>query len=187
VRGRAAAAAGAGLINDVRALREPGALETVAASRAAVCLMHMQGEPRTMQSAPHYEDVVAEVREFLLARAADCLRSGIGRERIAIDPGFGFGKTVLHNMELLGALDEFAATGFAVLAGFSRKSSLGQITGRPAGERLPASLAVALIAVQRGARILRVHDVADTRDVLAVWEAVRAAQSRDPASDRRAD
>jgi len=179
---RAAVAAGAAMINDVRALREPGALDAAAASRAAVCLMHMQGEPRTMQAHPRYENVVREVRHFLLERAGACIRAGIARERIVIDPGFGFGKTVLHNMQLLAALERLAAEGFAVLAGFSRKSSLGRITGRAEGERMPASLAAALIAVQRGARILRVHDVAETRDVLAVWEAVRQAESGDCAT-----
>jgi dihydropteroate synthase len=174
---RVALAAGATMINDVRALREPGALEAIAASGAAVCLMHMQGEPRTMQAEPRYDNVVAEVGVFLRARAAQCVEAGIARERIAIDPGFGFGKTLAHNMQLLAGLETFTAQGYTVLAAFSRKSSLGELTGRPSSERLAASLAVALIAVQRGAKILRVHDVAETKDVLAVWEAVRQAES----------
>lgn len=170
---RAALAAGAAMVNDVNALRSPGALEAVAASPAGVCLMHMRGEPRTMQANPVYADLVAEVRDFLAARAAACEAAGIARERIVIDPGFGFGKTVEHNLALLRALPELAALGFPVLAGLSRKSTLGEITGRPVGERLAASVAAALLAVERGARIVRVHDVAATRDALAVLEAVR--------------
>lgn len=164
----AAIAHGAAMINDINALASPGALEALAASDAAVCLMHMQGEPRTMQLDPHYENVVAEVREFLAARVAACERAGIARERIAVDPGFGFGKTLAHNVALLRELNAFTGLGAAVLAGWSRKSSLGKITGRPAQDRLPASLAAALVAAQRGADILRVHDVAATRDALAV-------------------
>jgi len=167
----AAVAHGAAMINDITALAAPGALDAVADGTAAVCLMHMQGEPRTMQANPTYADVVAEVRDFLVARAAACIAAGIARDRIAIDPGFGFGKTVDHNLALLRRLSELAATGYPVLAGWSRKSSLGRITGRTADERLAGSLAAALIAVQRGARILRVHDVAATRDVLAVLAA----------------
>jgi dihydropteroate synthase len=170
---RAAIAAGAGMINDIAALAAPGALEAVAASEAAVCLMHMKGEPRTMQADPTYADVVAEVRDFLAARAAACVAAGISRDRIAVDPGFGFGKTVEHNLGLLRHLDAIAALGFPVLAGWSRKSSLGRITGRAPEDRLAGSLAAALIAAQRGARILRVHDVAATRDVLAVLAAVQ--------------
>lgn len=169
---RVAIERGAALINDITALGTPGAVAVVAASDVAVCLMHMQGAPRTMQADPVYDDVVTEVRDFLVARAEACVAAGIARDRIVIDPGFGFGKTVAHNLALLRALERFAATGFAVLAGWSRKSSLGRITGRSAEERLAASLAAALIAAQHGARILRVHDVAATRDVLAVWEAV---------------
>jgi dihydropteroate synthase len=169
---RAAIAAGASMINDIGALRAPGALETVAASEVGVCLMHMQGEPRTMQRAPAYRDVVAEVRAFLAERVAAAEGAGIARERIVIDPGFGFGKTVAHNFELLRNLDRIAALGPPVAAGWSRKSTLGAVTGRAADERLAASLAAALLAVQRGARIVRVHDVAATRDALAVLAAL---------------
>ncbi len=169
---RAALGHGAAMINDITALAAPGALELVAASEAAVCLMHMQGSPRTMQADPVYADVVGEVREFLAARAGACVSAGIARERIVIDPGFGFGKTVEHNFTLLARLGEIAALGPPVLAGWSRKSSLGRITGRAADERLAASLAAAVLAVQRGARIVRVHDVAATRDALAVLAAV---------------
>jgi dihydropteroate synthase len=172
---RAALVRGAAMINDVTALATPGALEAVAASEAAVCLMHMQGRPRTMQADPQYADVTAEVRDFLAARAAACERAGIARDRIVLDPGFGFGKTLDHNLTLLARLRELAALGYPVLVGWSRKSSLGHLTGRPAGERLAASVAAALIAVQRGARIVRVHDVAATRDVLAVLAAVEGA------------
>jgi dihydropteroate synthase len=161
------------MINDITALAGPGAIDAVAASDAAVCLMHMRGEPRTMQADPVYADVVAEVREFLAARVAACVAAGIPRDRIAIDPGFGFGKTVEHNLTLLRSLDAIASLGVPVLAGWSRKSSLGRITGRAPEERLAASLAAALIAVQHGARIVRVHDVAATRDVLAVLAAVQ--------------
>ena len=169
---RAAIAAGASMINDITALRSPGALETVAASDAGVCLMHMQGEPRTMQQSPSYADVVAEVGEFLAERVAAAETAGIARERIAIDPGFGFGKTLAHNFELLANLGRFAATGLPVIAGWSRKSTLGAITGRAADDRLAASLAAALLAVERGATIVRVHDVAATRDALAVLQAL---------------
>jgi dihydropteroate synthase len=169
---RAAIAAGAAMINDVFALREPGAVEACAASNVGVCLMHMQGEPRTMQAAPSYVDVVAEVRDFLLARAGACLDAGIGRERIAIDPGFGFGKTLAHNLALLRALRTLSATGFPVVAGLSRKASLGEITGRSVDERMPASLAAALSAVAHGASVVRVHDVRATVDALKVWRAV---------------
>ena len=172
---RAALAHGAAMINDITALAAPGALELVAASDAAVCLMHMQGSPRTMQAEPTYADVVAEVRDFLGARAAACVGAGIARDRIVVDPGFGFGKTVAHNLTLLARLGEIAVLGFPVLAGWSRKSSLERITGRPAEERLAGSVAAALIAVQRGARIVRVHDVAATRDALAVLAAVEGS------------
>jgi len=172
---RAALAGGAAMINDITALGAPGALEAVAASAAAVCLMHMRGEPKTMQAEPVYADVVAEVRDFLATRIAACVAAGIARERITIDPGFGFGKTVEHNLTLLRGLGAIVALGVPVLAGWSRKSSLGRITGRAAEERLASSLAAALIAVQHGARIVRVHDVAATRDVLAVLDAVQGA------------
>jgi len=169
---RAAIAAGAAMINDIGALRAPGALEAVAASDAAVCLMHMQGEPRTMQREPRYRDVVAEVGAFLAERVAAAETAGIARERIVIDPGFGFGKSVEHNFELLRNLDRLTAMGLPVLAGWSRKSTLGAVTGRGADERLAASLAAALLAAQRGARIVRVHDVAATRDALEVLAAL---------------
>jgi dihydropteroate synthase len=169
---RAALAEGATMINDINALRAPGAVAAVAAADAAVCLMHMQGTPGTMQQHPSYADVVAEVKAFLLERVRAARDAGIALERIAIDPGFGFGKTLEHNLELLRHLREFEVLGVPVLAGWSRKSSLGQITGRPAGERLAASVAAALIAAQNGARILRVHDVAATREALAVLAAV---------------
>jgi dihydropteroate synthase len=169
---RAALAAGAAMINDVRALQAPGALEALAGSDAAVCLMHMQGEPRSMQQAPQYADVVAEVRAFLVARARACESAGIARERIVIDPGFGFGKTLAHNLTLASALREFVATGYPVLAGLSRKSSLGAITGRDVEDRLAASIAAVLAVVARGASIVRVHDVRATVDALKVWRAV---------------
>jgi dihydropteroate synthase len=169
---RAAIGAGAAMINDVGALTADGAIEACAGSDVGVCLMHMQREPRTMQEAPVYADVVAEVRDFLVARARACEASGIATERIAIDPGFGFGKTLAHNLALLRSIGTLAATGYPVLAGLSRKSSLGEITGRNVDERLPASLAAALAAVARGAAIVRVHDVRETVDALKVWCAV---------------
>jgi dihydropteroate synthase len=169
---RAALAAGASMINDVRALQAPGALEAAAASDAAICLMHMQGEPQTMQIAPAYADVVAEIRAFLGRRASACIDAGIAADRIVVDPGFGFGKTVAHNLALLRDLGQIAALGFPVLAGLSRKSTLGSITGREVGDRLAASVAAALAAAVRGARILRVHDVRETVDALAVWNAI---------------
>ncbi|MCZ7563906.1 MAG: dihydropteroate synthase [Burkholderiales bacterium] len=165
---REAIGCGASMINDINALRAPGALAAMAGAGVAVCLVHMQGEPRTMQVAPHYVDVVGEVRSFLADRAAAAVAAGIAPDRIVIDPGFGFGKTVAHNRTLLRSLDVLTALGHPVLAGLSRKSTLGRITGRPPGERLAASVAAALLAAQRGARILRVHDVAATRDALAV-------------------
>jgi dihydropteroate synthase len=170
---RAALAQGAAMINDITALAAPDALDAVAASDAAVCLMHMRGEPKTMQADPVYTDVVAEVRDFLATRVAACMAAGIARERIVIDPGIGFGKTLAHNLALTRHLDDLAEIGVPVLAGWSRKSSLGRITGRAGEERLAASLAAALIAVQRGARIVRVHDVAATRDALAVLAAIQ--------------
>jgi len=169
---RAAITEGASMINDIRALRETGALDAVAASDAAVCLMHMQGEPRSMQAVPRYHNVVDEVKAFLRDRAAAATAAGLVKERIVIDPGFGFGKTAEHNLDLLRSLAEFKTLGYPVLAGLSRKSTLGQITGRPANERMPASIAAALLAVERGASIVRVHDVAATRDALAVLGAL---------------
>jgi dihydropteroate synthase len=171
---RAALEAGASMINDVQALQAPGALEAVRSSRCAVCLMHMKGEPATMQQEPHYDDVVAEVKQFLQHRLRACEAAGIQRERLVVDPGFGFGKTAAHNLTLLLRLAEFRDIGAPLLAGLSRKSTIGKVTGRAAGERLPGSLAMALLALQSGATILRVHDVKETRDVVAVWEALRS-------------
>ncbi len=168
----AAAGAGAAMINDIGALSAPGAIETCAGTDVGVCLMHMQREPRTMQAAPVYGDVVTEVRDFLVARAAVCVEAGIARERIAIDPGFGFGKTLAHNLALLRSLATLVATGYPVVAGLSRKASLGEITGRSVDERMPASIAAALSAIARGAAIVRVHDVRATVDALRVWRAV---------------
>ena len=170
---RAAAAAGAGMINDVRALRAPGALEAAQASGCAVCLMHMQGEPRTMQQEPQYADVVAEVRAFLAARHAACRSAGIDAERLACDPGFGFGKTLQHNLALLRALPSLAPPGTPLLVGLSRKSMLGKLTGRAPGERVHGSVALAVIAASRGAAIIRAHDVAPTLDALKVLAAVQ--------------
>jgi dihydropteroate synthase len=169
---REAIAAGADMVNDVGALAVPGALEAVAASRAAVCLMHMRGEPGTMQENPSYRDVVREVRDYLSGRVAEAERAGIPRDRIVADPGFGFGKNLEHNLALLRSFRELGALGVALLAGLSRKAMLGKITGREVGDRVHASVAAALIAVQNGAHIVRVHDVAATRDALAVWNAV---------------
>lgn len=169
---RAVIDAGADMINDINALQAPGALDAVAASGAAVCLMHMQGEPQTMQEAPHYGDVVVEVAEFLAERVAAAEAAGIPLTRIAVDPGFGFGKSHEHNIALLRRLEELVVPGLPLLVGMSRKSMLGLITGRPATERVSAGVAVHMLAVLRGARILRVHDVAATRDALAVLQAV---------------
>jgi dihydropteroate synthase len=170
---RAAAAAGAGFINDVRALREPGALEAAAASGCGLCLMHMQGEPRTMQVAPHYTDVLAEVRSFLEARVAACRGAGIDAARLSVDPGFGFGKNLEHNLTLLRHLPELVADGVPVLVGLSRKSTVGTLTGRQAaGERVYGSVALAVIAALKGARIIRAHDVVATVDALKVAAAV---------------
>jgi dihydropteroate synthase len=160
---------GASMINDVDALSAPGALEALAPAKCAVCLMHKKGEPATMQRDPHYDDVVGEVKLFLKQRIDAAQAAGIGAERIVVDPGFGFGKTAEHNLELLRRLKEFSSLSVPLLAGLSRKSTLGKVTGRPVGERLAGSLAMALLALQGGATILRVHDVKETRDVIAVW------------------
>jgi dihydropteroate synthase len=170
---RAAVAAGADLINDVRGLRGAGAIEAAAETGAAVCLMHMQGEPQTMQGSPRYDDVVTEVHDFLRDRAQACEAAGIARERIAIDPGFGFGKTVEHNLALLRGLPRLTALSFPVLVGLSRKSMLQSITGRPVGSRLAGSLALATLAVANGASIVRAHDVSATVDALRVVSAYR--------------
>jgi dihydropteroate synthase len=169
---RAAIASGASMINDVAALRAPGALDAAAESDAAICLMHMQGEPRTMQNEPRYADVLAEVRDFLRGRVARCVEAGIVVSRLVIDPGFGFGKTLEHNLELLRRLPELAADGFPVLAGLSRKSMIAMLTGRPDGDRLGGSLALATFAILSGARIVRAHDVALTVDALRVVAAI---------------
>jgi dihydropteroate synthase len=169
---RAAVAAGAGLINDVRALREAGAIETAAALQVPVCLMHMQGEPRSMQHHPAYTDVAGEVRDFLRERIDACVAAGIPRQRLVVDPGFGFGKTVGHNLELLRRLGELRALGAPILAGLSRKSMIGALFELPVAQRLHASVALALIAVQNGAAILRVHDVRATREAIRMFEAV---------------
>jgi dihydropteroate synthase len=169
---RRALDAGAVMVNDVEALRAEGAIELCAATGVAVCLMHMQGTPRTMQLAPHYDDVTVEVRDFLLARARACEEGGVERDRIVLDPGFGFGKTAEHNLTLMREFDALAQCGFPIAVGFSQKSTLGLITGRPAGQRVVASVAMALLAAQRGASVVRVHDVAETVDALKVWRAV---------------
>jgi dihydropteroate synthase len=173
---RAATRAGARLVNDVRGLRLPGALEAAAESGAAVCLMHMQGEPGRMQLDPRYADVVAEVRDFLAARLAACRAAGIPRERICVDPGIGFGKSPAHNLALLRHLGELAEPGIPVLVGVSRKSLVGMITGRPTGERLAGSVAFAALAVAGGASIVRAHDVAATVDAVKVAHAWQAAR-----------
>ncbi len=170
---RAALDLGADIVNDVRSLQRPGALEAVAAHPSAgVCLMHMRGEPTTMQGLAGYADVVGEVQAFLRARVDGLASAGIARERIAVDPGIGFAKTAAHNLELLARQAELSSLGLPLLAGWSRKGTLGLITGRPVDDRLAASLAAALLAAQRGAHVLRVHDVAATVDVLRVWQAV---------------
>jgi dihydropteroate synthase len=170
---RAAVEAGAAMINDVNGLRAEGAVEAVADLHVPVCIMHMLGEPRTMQKNPSYEDVVDDIRRFLVERIEACEAAGIDRRRIVLDPGFGFGKTLAHNLRLLAHLDRIAELGRPVLAGMSRKSMLGQITGRedPA-ERVAASVAAHLVAAQKGAAVLRVHDVAETVDALKVLQAV---------------
>ena len=182
---RAAVAAGAGMINDVYALRRDGALDAAAALGVPVCLMHMQGEPRSMQVESHYDDVVGEVHRFLTDRVFACELAGIDRRRVLVDPGFGFGKTLEHNVALLSALERFTGLGGGLYVGLSRKSMLGALTGRkePA-ERLAGSLAAAVMAAERGARIIRVHDVAATVDALAVWQAVHQQDSVPQRVDR---
>jgi dihydropteroate synthase len=172
---RAAIAAGASMVNDVRALRLPGALAAAAGSGAAVCLMHMQGEPGTMQDQPRYADVVAEVRGFLAARVAACAAAGIPRERICVDPGIGFGKTAGHNLALLAKLADLGVDGLPVLIGVSRKALVGIITGRAPGDRVAGSVAFAALAVAHGASIVRAHDVAATLDAVRVGSALRRA------------
>jgi dihydropteroate synthase len=169
---KAAIAAGAQMVNDINALQDAAAMDAVAASDVAVCLMHKQGDPQTMQQQPRYQDVVADVSAFLRGRIAAAEGAGIQRQRIVIDPGFGFGKTLAHNLSLLRELRKLAELGVPLLAGLSRKSMLGALTGQEVGRRLPASVAAALIAVQNGAGIVRVHDVRATVDALKVWRAV---------------
>lgn len=173
---REACAAGARMVNDVNALRAPGAVEVVREAGAAVCLMHMQGEPRTMQLAPAYEDVVAEVAGFLRERARVCIAAGIADESIVVDPGFGFGKTLPHNLSLLARVPAIVALGFPVLVGLSRKSMFQKLCDAAVDQRLPASLAAATAAVLGGAAIVRAHDVRETRDAVRVAAAIRAAQ-----------
>jgi dihydropteroate synthase len=173
---RAAIAAGAAVINDVNSLRAPGALEAVAGSRAAACLMHMQGDPRTMQQGPAYGDVAREVCDFLRGRAAACMAAGFSRDRLLLDPGFGFGKTLAHNLALLAQLELLVAEGLPVLVGLSRKSLIGQITGRPPEQRLPGGVALAALAVMAGAHMVRTHDVAPTVDAIKIAAALRAAR-----------
>lgn len=173
---RAALAAGASMVNDVNALQAEGALQAVTETDAAVCLMHKQGTPQTMQQRPEYLDVIAEVSKFLGERIAAAEAAGIARQRILIDPGFGFGKTLAHNLDLLRELAAFRALGVPVLAGLSRKSMLGAITGREVGERVAASVAAAILAVQRGAAIVRVHDVRETVDALKILNAMNESE-----------
>ncbi len=169
---RQAIIAGADIINDVRALQEPGAIEVLAQyPEVAICLMHMQGQPRTMQSNPHYDDLFADINEFFAERLAVCEQAGIQQHRIILDPGFGFGKTLAHNYEILNKFDVFNQFKLPVLAGLSRKSMIGNLLNRDTHERLAGSLAGALIAAQNGAKIIRVHDVQETVDVLSVWQA----------------
>lgn len=174
----AAVAAGAGMINDVFALRQDGALETAARLAVPVCLMHMQGRPRDMQSNPRYADVVAEVEAFLLERARACEAAGIGRGTIFLDPGFGFGKTREHNIALFRAIPRLCRTGYPLLVGLSRKSMLGAITGKAVGERLSASVTAAVLAAQSGAAVVRVHDVAETVDAFKVLRALETGPRR---------
>ena len=169
---REAANAGAGLLNDVRALTREGALEAAAAVNLPICLMHMQGEPGNMQVAPHYDDVVEDVCEYLQSRIASCERQGIARNRLLLDPGFGFGKSVTHNLKLLRELPRLAAIGLPLVVSLSRKSLIGKLLGREVGQRLPASLALAVLAAQRGAAVIRTHDVAATVDAVSMLMAL---------------
>jgi len=171
---RAAVEVGASMVNDVRALQEKNALATIAELQVPVCLMHMQGKPRSMQQSPQYQNVVKDVMEFLQKRVKACENAGINRSLISIDPGFGFGKTLEHNLELLDCLADFLELELPILAGLSRKSMLGQMTNQPVERRLAGSLAVAQIAMEKGARIIRVHDVAETNDVRQVFMAMKS-------------
>ncbi|WP_028117618.1 dihydropteroate synthase [Ferrimonas senticii] len=169
-----AVAAGAGIINDVRALQEPGALAAAAQTDAAICLMHMQGQPRTMQANPHYQDLFAEINQFFSERIDACEAVGIDRRRLLLDPGFGFGKTLEHNYQLLANLEQMRAAGLPLLIGLSRKTMIGNLLNRPVDQRLVGSVTGALLAAQQGAEILRVHDVAATADALKVWQMTRS-------------
>lgn len=171
---RAVLDAGADMINDIYGFRQPGAVEAVARGTAGLCVMHMQGEPRTMQQAPVYADVVGDVAAFLREQAERLLAAGVAPERICVDPGFGFGKTTAHNYALMRSLPTIGALGYPLLIGVSRKTMIGAVTGKPVGERVAGSVAAALAAVDRGAAIVRVHDVAATVDALKVWRAVQA-------------
>jgi len=171
---RQAALAGADIINDVRALQEQGSLEVAVTSQLPVCLMHMQGQPRSMQHQPDYQHVVTEVLQWLLKRAQQCEEAGIAATQIILDPGFGFGKSLSHNYQLLAAMSEFVATGYPVLAGMSRKSMIGQLVKRDVSERLAGSIACATIAAMQGAQIIRVHDVKETADALAIVAATKS-------------
>lgn len=174
---REALAAGADMINDIEGFRAPASLAAVSEADCAICIMHMQGQPQSMQQSPHYDDVLAEVRDFLRARAADAVAAGVARERICVDPGYGFGKTADHNLRLLAWQAELQREiGLPLLAGLSRKSTIGQITGKPVERRMAGSLGAALVAAEHGARIIRVHDVAETVDALKVWDAARRAR-----------
>ncbi|QIM64150.1 dihydropteroate synthase [Frederiksenia canicola] len=172
---RQSAQVGADIINDIRALQEPNALETAAELALPVCLMHMQGSPQTMQQSPDYDDVVEEVSEFLNQRIFACLTAGIAKEHIILDVGFGFGKTVQHNYQLMKHLPLFADSGYPVLAGLSRKSMIGAVLDKPVDQRIIGSVAGALLCIQQGAKIVRVHDVAETADALKIWRAMMEA------------
>ena len=173
----AAISSGAHLINDVKALSEPHALEVVSASKVNVCLMHMLGNPMTMQTSPEYKSVNRDVKQFLLGRIEKCKQVGISRERLIVDPGFGFGKTVDHNLELLGNLRDLASLGCPILAGLSRKSMINKILKRDIIESLPATLGLVAIALERGANLIRVHDVRETADVISMWMAVNRVEN----------
>ncbi len=170
---RAALLAGAGMVNDIKAMQVPGALELLADFNVSICLMHMQGEPRTMQMAPDYRDVVTEVKQFLLERVEACVRAGITRDRLIIDPGFGFGKELDHNLSLMHHFTEFSQQGLPVLTGVSRKSMIGKVLNREVEQRLSGSLALAALAAWQGSRIIRAHDVKETVDVVNMVNAVR--------------
>ncbi|QQN28391.1 dihydropteroate synthase [Pseudomonas syringae group genomosp. 3] len=172
----ATAGLGAGMINDVRSLQRPGALEAAASTGLPVCLMHMQGEPGTMQNDPHYEDLLGEVSAFLLERMNQCVAAGIDRQQLILDPGFGFAKTLEHNLSLFRRMEALHALGRPLLVGVSRKSMIGAVLGRPVDQRLSGGLALAALAMTKGARILRVHDVAETADVVRMIAAVQAAE-----------